>query len=749
MIPTIHEKNARTFETLGLGALPSWIDDTIEVVEERNGEFFLEGDLPLGALHVDQIAIDRIILAAPAPGKPAQPFRIADIKKDSVTNTVHVYAPHVSYQLAQTAVRPVDDDEPTQYATAQLAMEALWRYCTPSMTGIFTPYSDIVPSEPKAFGVSEPASVRGALGGIEGSMIDVYGGELEWDRWTVRLLASRGRNTGVIVRYGANLESLDSETDAQSLVTSYIGYAQSGSITIIGDIVHLPGYDSYAYPRVEMIDFSSEFEGTGFLPSTPQITELTMDAVAGKTAALKTSITITAIPEELQNVFLCDTVAVVHPGFDVEQLSKVVRVVYDPVKERYKEVTIGEIQKSITDTIATMMAEQERANKPSGTAAVTSTDEACTGWKGFGVGWDCAQAAMTIQMSRSEFEPDSGSLTWQQATGADYWYTTQLYRPLDMPLEPYNAAASGMSDRLFVTDVFASDFTTTRVKFRLGSPVDPAVYDASDPQFPMARPYIRLKVSGRRATPPRTPRIAAVTGSTSLATIAGTFLAAREGQQRRFKYGANWPYRGSNAVNDADGNALMECDSLALMSLIGMTYNSSPWADTTPNATADFDTVMASWFAGGAVNVPWISDTTELVRQVGGVWINGLGGRIVDQGAMTWWFWDNELVFRPERQDTDGKWVLDLTQLRSGDLVMFRRPQSRFFDHVGHIGVIDRDMDGTVYVIHVTEGAWTNNEVVVRSRLEDEFFAIKPGRYQIGDMYFARIPNGSVEPPTE
>lgn len=97
MIPLLFEKDTREFTHLGLGALPSWIDDTIEVVEERNGEFYLQGELPVGGLHVDQLAIDRIILAAPAPGKPAQPFRIQELSKPEDSDTVKVFAPHVSY----------------------------------------------------------------------------------------------------------------------------------------------------------------------------------------------------------------------------------------------------------------------------------------------------------------------------------------------------------------------------------------------------------------------------------------------------------------------------------------------------------------------------------------------------------------------------------------------------------------------------------------------------------------------------
>lgn len=355
MIPVLYEKSATSFGSLGLGFLPSWLDDSIEVLEERNGQFYLQGTLPADGLHVDQLAIERIITAAPAPGKPVQPFRIERIIKDSLANTVEIYAPHVSYRLAKTAVRPIDDANPPQYATAQDAMSILWRDCAPSMNGVFTPYSDIVPSSPRAFNISEPTNLRNALGGVEGSMIDTFGGELEWNVWTVNLLASRGRVTNKMIRYGVNMATLDFDTDAQNLVTGYVGYAKKDDLTIMSDIVYLDGASSWAFPRIELIDFTENFRESEFGPSTPELTALTTAAVAGKTISLKTSITIEAVPEELQDVYLCDTVTVVHPVYDLLQTAKIVRTVYDPIKERYKEITIGEIQKSITDTIAGLM----------------------------------------------------------------------------------------------------------------------------------------------------------------------------------------------------------------------------------------------------------------------------------------------------------------------------------------------------------------------------------------------------------
>lgn len=359
MIPLLFEKDSREFTRLGLGALPSWIEDTIEVVEERNGEFYLQGELPVGALHVDQLAIDRIILAAPAPGKAAQPFRIRRHFKPPEHDTVQVLAQHVSYQLTETAIPTYGTEAilPT-YATAQAAMDALMRIAVPDLSEVFTFESDIVPETALPFGMrGEPVNLRAALGGVKGSVVDVFGGELEWDGWTVRLHKQRGKFVNKPIRYGQNLESLSFETDVSGLVTGYIGYYRTeGGSVILGETVLASNAGDYAYPRVVAVDLTEKFADSEYLPTSAQITaaaETYRDEQELHT--LSTSIIINAIPDDLQNVYLCDTVPVIHPGYNLQQQAKVVKTVYDPIKERYKEITVGEIQKTIVDTIAALL----------------------------------------------------------------------------------------------------------------------------------------------------------------------------------------------------------------------------------------------------------------------------------------------------------------------------------------------------------------------------------------------------------
>ena len=78
----------------------------------------------------------------------------------------------------------------------------------------FTDKSVVAP-----FSVSVPSSTRSVLGGQEGSVLDVYRGEYEWDGFDVWLHTNRGRDNGVTIRYGKNLTDVEQDRDDSNVRT--------------------------------------------------------------------------------------------------------------------------------------------------------------------------------------------------------------------------------------------------------------------------------------------------------------------------------------------------------------------------------------------------------------------------------------------------------------------------------------------------------------------------------------------------
>ena len=377
MIPMLYEKLYHgTGNEYRIGALPSWIE--CKVTEERNGEFTLEGKLPVGALNVDQLAVDRIIMAASAPIRPAdtggifttyvpaQPFRIRRIWKED-DDAINVEAPHVTYQFTENLIKPTASiqDEDVQYIFNQLFNQSgsLSGFVVPPINSAFHFVSDIVLLDPIYPHHDDPVSVRAWLGGEDGLISMINGKlssdnevlpepEIDWNGWTVQFKKRRGQVKDVFVTYGQNMESMAYDENAAGLVTAYYGWWRKGTFTDC--IIYATNKDDFGYIRTEAVDLSNEFESS---PSQIEMANwLGVYADFKNANHIPTTITVTAVPEALQDVFLCDTITVVHPIYKIRHPAKVVKTVYDPIRERYTAVTIGKIQQGLTDTIAMMLS---------------------------------------------------------------------------------------------------------------------------------------------------------------------------------------------------------------------------------------------------------------------------------------------------------------------------------------------------------------------------------------------------------
>lgn len=374
------------------------------------------------------------------------------------------------------------------------------------------------------------------------------------------------------------------------------------------------------------------------------------------------------------------------------------------IEEYVKKISPADVEKYVNDLLTEW--------RDDGTLAALlenkQIDKAVRGWRGFNKGWKISKNGPILNMGYNK--PVTAS-AWSKADDGEWYFHPQLNngntvfieQATDMPIN--RASISGAPDQLFavVQDV---NYTPTRVQFVLGSPIE-----QTGKKF-----VARLQVTAERATPPQEPSQAA---NGDMAEIAKTYLNRRiEG--REFYYGPNWTYKSTDLVNDIYGRALMECDTLVLMCLLGIPYEASPYVNTTPEATFNFSNIQVD----PTGNYPWALRNRDMVQNLQN---NGYNDRIVTAGAEAWYCWDHAYVFN------------NIASARKGDIALFRRLPSDNFDNVGHVGIIDQDPDGTLYVIHVTGGEWTDEKVLVRSRLVDEFFDIRPGRYKLEDMYFARI----------
>lgn len=361
MKPILFPSTATEFKTQGLGVLTDAISCT--VTEERNGAFELTMQYPDTGVHFDEITDRCIIYAIPSPYRAPQPFRIYRITRP-MDGVIMVYAQHITYDLSGVPLNPFTAINAPD-ALSKLSLNA----AVDSPFAFWTDKSTVA-----SFAVSTPSSTRSVLGGSSGSILDVYGGEYEWDGFTVRLYGQRGYDNGVVISYGKNLTDIEQDRNISNVATGVYPYwtnAEGALVTCDPKIVNAPG--TYDFTRVVPVDFSNDFETQ---PTPAQLRARAEKYVEdNKIGIPKTSITASFVQLEqfpeyedfalLEKCDLCDTVTIRYPQLGVEAKAEIVKIETDVLLGRYNSVEIGDVRTNIADTIVGQ--QQEIKQKPSET----------------------------------------------------------------------------------------------------------------------------------------------------------------------------------------------------------------------------------------------------------------------------------------------------------------------------------------------------------------------------------------------
>lgn len=352
----VYPPTETAFLNNGLGALSDAISCT--VTEARNGEFETEMEYPLTGIHYGELKKRCIITAKPNPYDDPQPFRIYRITRP-LGGKVKVYAKHISYDLSGVTVEPFSASSATG-AFSEIESKA-------TDNNRFTFWTDI--QDAGSMTVSVPSSVRSILGGTEGSVLDTYGGEYEWDGYMVRLWSRRGQNSGATIRYGKNLTSLEQDESIAGVATGVYPYwvGENGAlVTLPEKTVEAPG--TYDFEYYIPLDLSGEFEEQ---PTVSQLRERAERYVEDNNIGIPTvSLSVAFQPldqtEEyrdialLERVNLCDTVTVEYSELGVSATAKCVKTVYDVLKDRYISIDLGDAKTNMADTIIQQQKEIEK-----------------------------------------------------------------------------------------------------------------------------------------------------------------------------------------------------------------------------------------------------------------------------------------------------------------------------------------------------------------------------------------------------
>ena len=355
MKPILFSKTATSFNTNGIGRLDAI---SCQVTEERNGMFELEMEIAETANHAKEIEMCSIIVAKPSQSGNNQPFRVYKIGKP-INGRFKVYAQHISYQLSYIPVMPF-----TITASGSACNQTLQALKSNSVgTNPFTFWTDV--TTVASYQQSVPASLKSRLGGVEGSVLDQFGGEYEWDNYTVKFHKNRGLTTpAVSLRYGKNITDLTQEENIENTITGIVPFWASSegatTVTLPERVIESSTAANYPFKRTVPMDFSQAFQEQ---PTQAQLRAkaqayVNQSGVGIPKVSIKLSFVSLADTEEyksvaaLQAVNLCDNINVYFEKLGISTTAKIVKTVYDVLLEKYDSLEIGSLKSTLASTIS-------------------------------------------------------------------------------------------------------------------------------------------------------------------------------------------------------------------------------------------------------------------------------------------------------------------------------------------------------------------------------------------------------------
>ena len=333
------------------------------VTEERNGEYDLELSVAIDNPYINDIVPGNLLYVAVKPLEAAnsagdrwQFFKIYQIQRGF--SQITAYAHHISYELRFKFVNTKWD---AVTGGLPMALWYIWNNTTMANEFSYLKTGDQERSENFKFVGCQ--SIRKYLGGMEGSIVDCFGGEYCWNNLQVRWYESRGSDKGAVIYHGRNMREFDYQESDENRYEGLVGFVLFEDGT----------YVSATYPTTELslpnsrfktIDYTEDYlesyESSGIAP-TPSALQSRLQTYYNTYRANRTTNnrSINAQyyldPETYtgtEYISLCDTVTVVFPEYKTKEKMKVVKVVYDVLAERNLEIQLNSHRQTLADTIA-------------------------------------------------------------------------------------------------------------------------------------------------------------------------------------------------------------------------------------------------------------------------------------------------------------------------------------------------------------------------------------------------------------
>lgn len=333
--------------------------------EELNGILEFEMEYDSHGVLVEELKEERIIKAKASDRLGYQLFRIYKIEKSHDADSITVFAQHITYDLAyyfveELAVNNVSKNQVMEFISQSTSESHPFTLSSPNTSTMSS--TSMYRTNPLQM-----------VGGTQGSVLQIWGGQIERDNFNLTMLDRRGSDNGFKVTYEKNITGLNAEFDLSEVYTRfypfYIREATDESpqeiITIDGKFIDSDLIGGYGFVRIMPLDYSSD-ERIDQEDSTENIKSKMESIVEQYIEDSKPDLPQVSVEVEfahlweteeykdvivLEEVGMGDTVYVNHTVLDVEASATVNYIKYDCIAEVNEEVKLGRIKDRTSDSL--------------------------------------------------------------------------------------------------------------------------------------------------------------------------------------------------------------------------------------------------------------------------------------------------------------------------------------------------------------------------------------------------------------
>ncbi|MED4124158.1 phage tail spike protein [Halalkalibacterium halodurans] len=352
MFPILYKKDETDFVHNGLGVLSGAITTLAE--EELNGLFEIKIEYDSEGFLADKIENGMIVKAKANDRQMPQLFRIYAIEKSLQNDHLIVHGQHITYDLAGNFVEKLVLNN----ATTREAMEAIkanlaypTRFNITSTNNTTTSSTSLYRTNPLQM-----------IAGMEGSILQFWGGQIERDNFNLIMHTRRGSDDGVLVTYKKNLTGLEAKFDESQVVTRIFPFKYieetNKLITIDGKYIDSSNINKYPVIKILPVDFSDDesiknkmdlynASKNYFKTGSKDLPTVEMDVEFEPLHGTEEYKDVAA----LELVGMGDTITVHHSKMGIDVKAQVIKIEYDSITEKNRKVSLGNVKARLTDKV--------------------------------------------------------------------------------------------------------------------------------------------------------------------------------------------------------------------------------------------------------------------------------------------------------------------------------------------------------------------------------------------------------------